>query len=140
VFVTQELTPNDSVSFGWAHAFATPGDPGQHNSSTLQTNQGTGGFLLPSDGSGNFAPNDNSADLLTATYKHKFGMNLTWYTAVAATINGPSAHYDLGAGGAHGLTTDCHDAFAASGGLASNPHCFTGTTLAGFSTGVQWRF
>jgi hypothetical protein len=77
--------------------------------------------------------------MVTATNKHKFSTNLTWYTAVAMTLNGPSAHYDLGAGG-HGITTDCHDAFAAAGGLASNPHCFTGTVLGGVSTGVQWRF
>jgi predicted porin len=128
-FVTQELTPKDSMSFGWAHAFATPGDPGQHNDSTLTT----------ADGGGVFAPNNNSADMFTANYKHKFTSNLTWYTAVAATINGPSAHYDLGAGG-HGITTDCHDAFDAAGGLASNPHCYTGTVLAGVSTGIQWRF
>jgi predicted porin len=129
LFLTQELTPADSISFGWAHAFATPGDPGQHNDSTLTT----------ADGGGVYAPNDNSADMLTSTYKHKFGPNLTWYTAVAATFNGPSAHYDLGAGG-HGVTTDCHDAFDATGGLASNPHCYTGTVLGGVSTGIQWRF
>jgi hypothetical protein len=144
--VTQELTPADSISFGWAHAFRAPGDPGQHNSATLNTVTGVGGFLLPSDGpngpgsgSGAFAPNNNAADLLTSTYKHKFGPNLTWYTAVAATINGPSAHYDLGAGG-RGVTTDCHDASSAAGGLAGNPHCFTGPVLGGVSTGIQWRF
>ena len=58
--------------------------------------------------------------MVTANYKHKFGSNLTWYTAVAATINGPAAHYDLGAGG-HGVTTDCHSAFGASGGLCRSP-------------------
>ena len=130
LFATQQLTENDSVSFGWAHAFKANGDPGQHNSAGVPTTDGGGGF---------FATNDNQADLVTATYKRKFGSNLTWYTAVAATFNGPSAHYDLGAGG-RGITTDCHDAFAASGGLASQPHCFTGTTLAGVSTGLQWRF
>jgi hypothetical protein len=139
LFATQELTPIDSISFGWAHAFATPGDPGQHNSATLTTTTGMGGFLLPTDGVGAFAPNQNQADMITATYKHKFGQNLTWYTAVAATINGPSAHYDLGAG-SRGVTTDCHDAFDASGGLASNPHCYTGPVLGGVSTGIQWRF
>ena len=139
LFLTQELTPADSVSFGWAHAFRAPGDPGQHNSATLATNTGTGGFLLPSDGQGAFAPNNNSADMITSTYKHKFGPNLTWYTAVAATLNGPSAHYDLGAGG-RGVTTDCHDASSAAGGLAGNPHCFTGPVLGGVSTGIQWRF
>jgi predicted porin len=139
LFLTQELTPKDSISFGWAHAFRTPGDPGQHNSATQFTNTGVSGFLLPSDGQGAFATNNNAADMITSTYKHKFGPNLTWYTAVAATINGPNAHYDLGAGG-RGVTTDCHDASSAAGGLAGNPHCFTGPVLGGVSTGVQWRF
>jgi predicted porin len=129
LFVTQELTPVDTISLGWAHAFAANGDPGQHNDATLTT----------LDGGATFAPNNNQADMVTANYKHKFGPNLTWYTAVAATFNGPSAHYDLGAGG-HGITTDCHDASDASGGLASNPHCYTGTVLGGISTGIQWRF
>ena len=40
LFVTQELTPNDSISFGWAHAFAANGDPGQHNSASLTTADG----------------------------------------------------------------------------------------------------
>ena len=128
-FVTQELTPQDTMSFGWAHAFNANGDPGQHNSATQTT----------ADGGATFANNDNAADMVTANYKHKFGSNLTWYTAVAATINGPAAHYDLGAGG-HGVTTDCHSAFGATGGLAANPHCWTGPILAGVSTGIQWRF
>jgi len=78
--------------------------------------------------------------MVTASYKHKFSENLTWYTAVAATFNGPSAHYDLGAGG-RGVTTDCHDASGADGGnVFGSPRCFTGTTLVGVSTGIQWRF
>jgi hypothetical protein len=77
--------------------------------------------------------------MVTAAYKHKYSDNLTWYTNVAATFNGPDAHYDLGAGG-RGVTTDCHDAFNASGGVMSAPHCYTGTTLVGVSTGLQWKF
>jgi predicted porin/cell division protein FtsB len=129
VFLSQQLTERDSVHFGWGHAFATPGDPGQHNDATL----------LTVDGAGTYAPNDNQADLLTAAYKRKLSENLTWYTNVAATLNGPSAHYDLGAGG-RGVTTDCHDASDATGGAFSNPHCYTGTTIMGASTGIQWRF
>jgi predicted porin len=129
LFVSQELTPKDSIHFGWAHAFRTPGDPGQHNDATLVT----------ADGLGAYAPNDNQADMVTASYKRKLSENLTWYTAVAATFNGPSAHYDLGAGG-RGITTDCHDAFGADGGYDSNPHCYTGTTILGASTGLQYRF
>ena len=129
LFLSQELTPVDSIHFGWAHAFKTPGDPGQHNSQTL----------VNPNGDAPFAPNDNQADMVTASYKHRFSENLTWYTAVAATFNGPSAHYDLGAGG-RGVTTDCHDAFGADGSYTSSPHCWTGTTIVGASTGLQWRF
>ncbi len=134
LFVSQDLTAADSIHFGWAHAFRTPGDPGQHNSGTIVIDP-TASTPPPV-----FASNNNQADMLTASYKHKFSENLTWYTAVAATFNGPSAHYDLGAGG-RGVTTDCHDASGADGGnVFGNPHCFTGTTLVGVSTGIQWRF
>jgi hypothetical protein len=130
LFVSQQVTDVDSVHFGWAHAFKAPGDPGQHNSQTI---------LFDPGGPGAYAPNDNQADMLTASYKRKLSDSLTWYTAVAATFNGPSAHYDLGAGG-HGITTDCHDTFGADGGYTSAPHCWTGTTILGFSTGLQYRF
>jgi predicted porin len=137
VFLSQQLTPVDSVHFGWAHAFRTPGDPCQHNDCTLLIDGG------PANGGSAFATNQNQADMVTAAYKHQFSKNLTWYTDIAATFNGPSAHYDLGAGG-RGVTTDCHDAndggASASGGAGAGPHCFTGTTLVGVSTGLQWRF
>jgi predicted porin len=131
LFLSQQLTNTDSIHFGWAHAFRTPGDPGQHNDVTVP---------ITEDGiTADYAPNDNQADMVTAAYKRKLSDNLTWYTDVAATFNGPSAHYDLGAGG-RGVTTDCHDASDATGGAFSNPHCYTGTTLVGASTGIQWRF
>ncbi|HUD85520.1 MAG TPA: porin [Xanthobacteraceae bacterium] len=133
-FLSQQLTKVDSVHVGWAHAFRTPGDPGQHNDATL----------LTADGAGAFAPNDNQADMITGAYKHDLAPGLTWYTDIAATINGPSAHYDLGAGG-RGVTTDCHDAFAADGDFgpdvgAPGPHCYTGTVIVGASTGLQYKF
>ena len=126
--VSQELNPLDSVYFGWAHAFRSPGNPGQHNDSTLVTDNGAA-----------FGPNQNQADMVTAEWKHKFSDNLIWYSQVAATFNGPDAHYDLGAGG-RSVVTDCHDAATAPGGLTSTPHCWTGTTLVGVSSGLQWRF
>jgi len=130
-FLTQELTPTDTVSIGWAHAFHTPGDPCQHADCTVPT----------PDGAASVATNQNQADMVTANYKHNFTKNLTWYSDIAATFNGPSAHYDLGAGG-RGVTTDCHDTSVndASGGALANPHCFTGTTLVGVSTGIQYKF
>ncbi|MGA8898582.1 porin [Bradyrhizobium sp.] len=135
LFFTQELSPVDSFSGGWAHAFKAQGELGQHN-----TPFGTTPIPGTTSADGLFVMNnDNEADMLTANYKHKFGTNLTWYTAVAMTINGPSAHFDLGAGG-HGVTTDCHSAWGATGGTNSDPHCWVGPTLAGVSTGLQWRF
>jgi predicted porin len=126
--VSQELGPLDSVYFGWAHAFRSPGNPGQHNDSTLVTANNAA-----------FGPNQNQADMVTAEWKHKLSDNLIWYNIVAATFNGADAHYDLGAGG-RSVTTDCHDATGVSGGLTSGPHCWTGTTLVGVSSGLQWRF
>jgi predicted porin len=126
--VSQEVTPVDSLHFGWAHAFRSPGNPGQHNDSTLATADGA-----------SFGPSENQADMVTAAWKHRYSENLIWYTTVAATFNGPDAHYDLGAGG-RSVTTDCHDANAAPGGISANPHCWTGTTLVGVSTGLQWKF
>ena len=127
--VSQELNPQDSLHFGWAHAFKSNGNPGQHNDTT--------GVLA--DGTAYGGPNNNQADMLTLAYKHKYSENLMWYTNVAATFNGPDAHYDLGAGG-RSVTTDCHDANAAPGGINANPHCWTGTTIVGVSTGIKWNF
>ncbi|MGB7670194.1 MAG: hypothetical protein WBM31_03835, partial [Pseudolabrys sp.] len=126
--VSQEMSPIDSLHFGWAHAFRSPGNPGQHNDTTLVTANNAV-----------FGPTQNQADMVTAEWKHKFSENLIWYSVVAATFNGPDAHYDLGAGG-RSVTTDCHDAAFAPGGAFSNPHCWTGTTLVGVSSGLQWRF
>jgi predicted porin len=118
--VTQQLTEKDSLSFGWAHAFATPGDPGQHN---------TSGGPDP----------DNSANLLTVAYKHTFVPGLMVYADWAGTFNAKDAHFDLGAGG-RGVTTDCHDASDAAGGATSSPHCWAGGTLLGFSVGMKYQF
>jgi hypothetical protein len=87
--LTQVLTEKDSISFGWGHAGATPGDPGQHN---------TPGGANP----------DNSANLYSLAWRHMIDKNTTIYVDYAMTDNHADAHYDLGAGG-HGVTTDCHD-------------------------------
>jgi hypothetical protein len=130
--ITQDVSAKDNIAFGWAHAFRTPGDPGQHNDLTL----------LTPDGLAFVAPNNNQADMLTAAWKHTLMPGLMWYVDYAATINGPSAHYDLGAGG-RGVTTDCHDANStptSGGGIGANPHCWTGGLLQGVSTGLRYNF
>jgi len=125
--LTQLLTAKDSVSFGWARAGATPGDPGQHN---------TPGGANP----------DNAANLYTAAWRHAIDDSLTFYVDWAMTVNHADAHYDLGAGG-HGVTTDCHDstpmaAFDPTTGGVSNegPHCFAGGRLQGVSVGASYKF
>ena len=129
--LSQGVTEKDLVSGGWAHANSTPGDPGTHN---------TPGGANP----------NNAADMFTIAWKHMMDRNTTIYADWAMTKNHTDAHYDLGAGG-HGVTTDCHDASqqaafdatanGGAGGVTGNgPHCFAGTTLQGFSVGVNYRF
>jgi predicted porin len=125
--LTQVLTEKDSISLGWAHADATPGDPGTHN---------TPGGANP----------DNAANMYTANWRHAIDKNTTIYADWAMTVNHPDAHFDLGAGG-HSVTTDCHDAsdLAAfdptTGGVTGDgPHCFAGGRLQGVSVGVNYKF
>jgi len=129
--LSQALWDKDVFSVGWAHANATPGDPGQHNT--------------PS------GPNpDNSANMYTVAWKHALDRTVTLYADWAMTVNHTDAHYDLGAGG-RAVTTDCHDASqlaafdptanGGAGGVTGNgPHCFAGGKLQGVSIGMQYRF
>jgi predicted porin len=120
--LSQDFSAKDNFSIGWGHAGRTPGDPGgQHN----------------------FNPNntDDTANMYTAAYKHKFDKNLSWYIDAAETINNGNAHYDLGAGG-RGLTTDCHDGtnttvidYSSAGNTT-----WGGCREVGFSTGLNYKF
>jgi predicted porin len=113
----------DIVAVGWAHAGATPGDPGgQHNYNP--------------NGVGN-----NRANMYTAQWWHKLDKQLTVYFDVADTVNDVNAHYDIGAGG-HGIKTDCHDAtheqfidYSSFG-----PTTWGGCHEIGISTGVDYKF
>ncbi len=100
----------ENAHFGWAHAFRTPG-PGQHNDSYAVPPSGD-----PAMDATAGAHVNNAANLFTAALKNQINKNLTAYVDWALTANGPAAHYDLGAGG-RAVTTDCHDAFDANGGL-----------------------
>ena len=132
---TQALGKLDSLSFGWARAYRTPGDPGQHTTSLLAAP-----YSIPSDGDsyGGRAV-DNSANMFTVAYRHRIGEGLELYSNWAGTFNGPYAHFDLGAGG-HGATTDCHDASDAAGNENSDPHCWPGGQLKAFSVGIDKKF
>jgi predicted porin len=119
---TQKITPNDTVSIGWAHAAKTPGDPGgQHNYNPTST--------------------DNTADMYTIAWKHNLDKQLYWYIDSALTINHGNAHYDLGAGG-RGLTTDCHDGTNTifTDASSAGPTTWGGCRIMGFSTGLDYKF
>ena len=132
---SQQLGHNYSAHFGWAHAFRTPGDPGQHNDSNVVPPGGD-----PATDATAGAHADNRANLFTVAVKNQLTRSLTAYVDWALTANGPAAHYDLGAGG-RTVTTDCHDASDATGGFVpSNPHCWTGSNLMGVSAGLNWKF
>lgn len=122
--LSQELSHDDTLHFGWGHANKAKGDPGQHN-----TNPGAGV--------------DNAADMFTLAWKHMVDDSLSTYINYAMTNNHPYAHYDLGAGG-RGVTTDCHDGsnpdttgFDPNGGA---PHCYAGGKLKGVSVGMKYTF
>jgi predicted porin len=120
--LSQDFSANDNFSVGWAHAGATPGDPGgQHNYNPTKP--------------------DNSANMFTAAWKHRFDKSLYWYLDAAETINKANSHYDIGAGG-RGLTTDCHDGtntpvidYSSAGNTT-----WGGCREIGFSTGVNYKF
>ncbi len=131
----QRLTKNTTLSLGWAHAFRTPGDPGQHNDSNNTPPDGTPG----TDAVGGAHVN-NQASLFSAALKYRATDSIGFYLAWGLTANSPFAHFDLGAG-SRSVQTDCHDASDAAGGLVgSNPHCWTGGQLDGASLGMNWRF
>jgi len=130
---TQALGTVDSVSVGWARAYRTPGDPGQHNTALVLPPLGSPGDAVGGRGA------DNSSNLFTVAYRHRLADGLTAYAAWAGTFNGPYGHFDLGGGG-RGVTADCHDSSDAVGDENSDPHCWAGGHLKGASVGLDRRF
>ena len=112
----------DRVAAGWAHAGATPGDPGgQHN----------------------YNPHwyGNQANMYTFGWWHKLDKQLTAYLSIADTSNDGNAHYDIGAG-SHGIKTDCHDATHATfiDYSSAGPTTWGGCHPIGVSTGINYKF
>jgi predicted porin len=117
-----DFSPRDNFSIGWAHAGATPGDPGgQHN----------------------YNPENpaNQANMYTAAWKHHFDKNLYGYLDWADTVNDGNAHYDMGAGG-RGVTTDCHDGTnsVVTDYSSAGPTTWGGCHIMGISLGMDYRF
>jgi predicted porin len=120
--LSQDFGAKDNLSAGFAHAGATPGDPGgQHNY--------------------NPTIHDNTADMYTVAWKHRFDKSLYWYLDAVDTVNHGNAHYDIGAGG-RGVTTDCHDGTNTvfTDYSSAGPTTWGGCHLIGFSTGLNYKF
>jgi hypothetical protein len=132
---TQAIGAHDSLSAGWARAYRTPGDPGQHNTSLALAPYSTASDGNMYGGRGV----DNAASMFTIAYRHRIGDGLEFYGDWAGSFNDQFAHFDLGAGG-RGVTTDCHDASDAAGNQYSNPHCWAGGHLKAVSMGLDKRF
>ena len=110
--VTQKMTVQDDLNFGWAHAGKSPGDP----------------LIVYGQ------PIDNSSNMFAVGYKHHFADKKTTVYAVAATQrNHIDAHYDLGASG-HGATIDCHD------NTLPSQVCYPGNKISAFSVGMTYDF
>ena len=132
---TQALGRADSLSGGWGRAYRAPGDPCQHNDCFENAP-----YSAPADGNLDSGRGvDNTANMVTFAYRHRIGDGLEIYYDYAGSFNDLYAHYDLGAGG-RGVTTDCHDAYDASGNQTSNPHCWAGGHLQAVSVGLAKRF
>jgi predicted porin len=120
--LSEDFSVKDNLSAGWAHAGATPGDPGgQHNYNPTTHN--------------------DTANMYTIAWKHHFDKQLYWYIDTAKTFNGPNAHYDLGAGG-RGVTTDCHDGTTQPfiDYSSAGPTTWGGCRPFGVSTGLHYTF
>ena len=119
---TYDLTAKDNFSIGWAHAGATPGDPGgQHDYNPNNTH--------------------DQANMYTVAWKHHFDKNLYGYLDAADTVNDGNAHYDIGAGG-RGVTTDCHDGTNTvfNDYSSAGPTTWGGCHEIGVSVGMNYKF
>jgi predicted porin len=119
---SQDFTPKNNLSIGWAHAGASVGDPGgQHN----------------------YIPNSttNYANMYTIAWKYRFDKQLYWYIDAAESVNHANAHYDIGAGG-RGITTDCHDGTTQAfiDYSSAGPTTWGGCRPLGVSTGLHYTF
>ncbi|MBI3811297.1 MAG: porin [Nitrospirae bacterium] len=119
VAITQKVTTEDELNFGWAHAGKTPGDPG-------------GSINVPGTPLQQVAgPINNQANMYSVGYIHRFDDKKTSLYLVGSEMkNQKGAHYDLGASG-HGAVVDCKDGSGA---------CFTGTTIKAVSVGMVYDF
>ena len=120
--LSEDFSPNDNLSVGWAHAGRTPGDPGgQHNYDPTT--------------------NKNSANMYTIAWNHHFDKASYWYIDAADTVNSTNAHYDIGAGG-RGVTTDCHDGTTQPfiDYSSAGPTTWGGCHEIGVSTGLNYKF
>jgi predicted porin len=128
--ITQSLTADDDLNFGWAHAGRTPGQPDQG----VQDRDGNA--AVPGTSA-------NGANLLSVGFKHRFlDKRASTYVTFSRLSNEHWGHYALGAGG-HGLPTrnyvgDKYIGGCQDGGVCGPP--FAGNTAQALSVGLTYDF
>ena len=126
LLISQELSPNNVIHFGWGHANKSPSSLGEHNIDTRPDA-------------------DNASNMYSLMYRHSLDKQTNWYLAYATQINHAAGHYDLGAGG-RANTTDCHDGSQISSANpdpsspGGGPFCYTGGKLQAISAGMSYKF
>ena len=125
---TWRFMPNDEVSFAYAHAFSTPGNPGVNTSVNFIDGVS---FGIPHTGHCNLgdASQDNQADLFGLGVRHFFTPAITAYAVATLIHNHECAHY--GITGGPGITVLQRNQFNET---------FPGKDLAGVSLGATYRF
>lgn len=115
--LTQKVTPQDDLNFGWAHAGRTPGEP---NGSPNNVD----GRVAP------IGPVNNSANEYSIGFKHHFDKKSTVYVVASDLKNGEWSHFAMGPGG-HGIPTRNKDGAGDT---------FSGANVKGVSVGVTYNF
>jgi predicted porin len=128
--LTQSITPFDDLNLGWAHAGRTPGQPDGSVEDRFGNANGPGS-------------SNNSANLYSIGYKHRFVDNRTTaYLTFSRLKNEYWAHYSLGAGG-HGLPTRNYVGDKFIGGCQDGGVCgppFAGNTPQAVSLGLTYDY
>jgi predicted porin len=118
---TQSVGEHWAFSASWAHASATPGNPAMLsvNNAALAPAATLQGNLF-----------DDSANMYAIGARYRFNAWASWYIVATELVQGPGAHYCLGASG-HGYQICSRDQFNDTIG---------GATIRAASTGLTFDF
>lgn len=130
---TWRMTEKDDLSFSYAHAFATPGNPLTNSTVNFISTTPAQGNQCPQTANGATSTpngNDDSSDMFATGLRHYFSPAVSIYAVAALQKNGPCGHFTLGAGGS-GIVAAQRNQFNET---------FVGKDIFGVSLGTTFRF